>query len=64
MLKSELTSASTERLSGEAEAVVLTDEQRLAFVRELVAFQYQRGFTHTDQALWAYEREAKGRAGR
>ena len=41
----------------------VTDEQRLTVFRELVAYQYQHGQTHLDQAMYAYEREIKARIG-
>jgi hypothetical protein len=40
-----------------------TDQQRLMVCRELVAYQFKNGQTHMDQALYAYEREAKARLG-
>lgn len=54
--------ASNDRL--EVGAPIVTDEQRLAVCRELVAYQFKHGQTHLDQAMYAYEREAKARLGR
>lgn len=39
----------------------LTDEQRLAVVRELWAYWYQSGRIHLDQAMSNYQREAEER---
>lgn len=43
----------------------VSDEQRLAVCLELVSYRYKHGQTHMDDAMTAYEREAKARiAGR
>lgn len=51
--------ASRARLRAPSRGVPLTDEQRLAVIRELVEFEYRTG-----GSMFEYERQAKARLGR